>query len=236
MTEPLLSDAVLRERVLRFEESVRAAERRAGRAENVVQTVFVTKTVSSETLKCAYDLGLSQFGENRVQELLKKKQELPDGIQWHMIGHLQTNKVKQVLGKVVLIHSVDRVELVREIEKQAAKKGLPAVDCLIQVNSSAEESKSGVAPEHAAELVASIDDGSCLRVRGLMTIGPLAEEVGKIRESFRLMKKMQEDFIRQFPGKDWNCLSMGMSHDYEIAVEEGATLLRVGSFIFGARG
>jgi pyridoxal phosphate enzyme (YggS family) len=236
MTDPENLTALLREKVLRFEEAVHVAARRTGRSENEIQAVFVTKTVPSATVKIAYDLQQRRFGENRVQELVVKKQELPEDIQWHMIGHLQTNKVKQVLGQTVLIHSVDRIELIREIEKQAAKKGMASVDCLIQVNSSAEDSKFGIAPEHAAELVAAIDAKSCVRVRGLMTIGPLTEDLAKIRESFRLMKKMQEDFKRQFPEKDWNILSMGMSHDYKMAIEEGATMLRVGSVIFGARG
>jgi pyridoxal phosphate enzyme (YggS family) len=211
----------VRRRLDDFEASLRRAAGRAGRTAEEIRVVAVSKTVPAERVRAVFNLGYTEFGENRVQELLAKKSELPESVRWHMIGHLQTNKVRQVLGQTVLIHS----------EKQARDR----VDGLIQVNSSGEATKSGVEPERAAELVAAIGPGSPLRIRGLMTIGPLTEDSGRIRACFRSLRKMRDDFRRLFPEKDWEILSMGMSSDYEIAVEEGASLLRIGSVIFGER-
>ncbi len=224
-----------RGRLAGFEAALRRTAECAGRRVEEIRIVAVSKTVPAEKVRAVFDLGYTEFGENRVQELLSKKSELPEGVRWHMIGHLQTNKVRQILGRTVLIHSVDRIDLVREIERQAEKQALERVEALIQVNSSGEATKSGVEPERAADLAAAIAPGSPLRIRGLMTIGPLTEDTGKIRACFRSVKKMQEDFRRLFPEKDWGILSMGMSSDYEIAVEEGANLLRIGSAIFGSR-
>jgi pyridoxal phosphate enzyme (YggS family) len=225
----------VRRRLDDFEASLRRAAGRAGRTAEEIRVVAVSKTVPAERVRAVFNLGYTEFGENRVQELLAKKSELPESVRWHMIGHLQTNKVRQVLGQTVLIHSVDRIDLVREIERQAEKQARDRVDGLIQVNSSGEATKSGVEPERAAELVAAIGPGSPLRIRGLMTIGPLTEDSGRIRACFRSLRKMRDDFRRLFPEKDWEILSMGMSSDYEIAVEEGASLLRIGSVIFGER-
>ncbi|MFA6600950.1 MAG: YggS family pyridoxal phosphate-dependent enzyme [Candidatus Omnitrophota bacterium] len=225
----------LRERLGRLAESISRAAARCGRDPGGVQWVLVTKTVPAARIREAWDLGAREFGENRVQELLEKQAGFPEEARWHLIGHLQTNKVRQVLGRTVLIHSVDRIEVVREIEKQAEKKGIAAVEALIQVNMSREASKSGVLPEEAEALAAGIAADSPLKIRGLMTIGPLTDDEARIREAFRGLRKMGEDFRMKFPDKSWGILSMGMSQDFEIAIEEGATLLRIGSLVFGAR-
>jgi PLP dependent protein len=225
----------LQENILRLEAAIAAAAKRAGRLREEIGYVLVTKTVPLERIREAAGLGICELGENRVQELIQKQAELPETIHWHMIGHLQTNKVKQVVGRVVLIHSVDRPELVLEIEKQAKKTGTAEVNALIQVNSSGESSKFGVRPEDVFDLAAGVSGDSPLKIRGLMTIGPLTADAEKIRESFRLTRGLRDRLREKFPRKQWDILSMGMSGDYEIAVEEGATLLRIGSAVFGQR-
>ncbi len=225
----------VRENILRLDDSIATAAKRCGRSRGEIGYVLVTKTVPLERIREAVQMGILDLGENRVQELTEKKPALPDTVRWHMIGHLQTNKVRQVADRVVLVHSVDRVELVREIEKQAQKTGTAAVNCLIQINSSGESSKFGAAPDRAAELVSRVDDHSPVKIKGLMTIGPLTSDSEKIRAAFAKTRLLREDLRRQFPAKDWDILSMGMSGDYEIAIEEGATLLRIGSAVFGTR-
>lgn len=208
------------------------------RPENPVRIILVTKTVEVERIREALQSGLLDLGENRVQELLEKKKvldpEMPGKIRWHLIGHLQTNKVKQVVGEVELIHSLDRLELAQEIEKQAAKRNIAKVPCLIQVNTSGEETKFGVAPEKAAELAAGMT-GPAVEICGLMTIGPLTDDEAKIRESFRKLKSLQQELKKKFPKKNWDTLSMGMSGDYPAAIAEGATMIRVGTAMFGER-
>jgi pyridoxal phosphate enzyme (YggS family) len=223
------------ENILRLERSIAEAAVRAGRRRDEISYLLVTKTVPGEKVREAVALGITDLGENRVQEMVQKKPMLPDSVRWHMIGHLQTNKVKHVVGQVVLIHSVDRAELVREIEKQARKIGVTSVDCLIQVNSSQEDTKFGVPPREAADLVAAVGDDSPVCIRGLMTIGPLTGETARVRKAFAETRALRDNLREQFPKKQWDILSMGMSGDYEIAIEEGATLLRIGSAVFGHR-
>lgn len=218
-------------------EKIRAAEKKAGRLAGSVSLVAVSKTVEPARVLEAFQAGVKDFGENRVQELLEKKKDPAlqgKDIRWHMIGGLQTNKVKQAVGEAVLIHSLDRIELAEEISRQAEKKGMPFVDCLIQVNSSGEATKQGLAPAEVFDFAQSIE-GLRVRVRGLMTIGPLTEDTARIRACFREVRELREKLAKEFPRKDWGVLSMGMSGDYEIAIEEGSTLVRIGSAIFGAR-
>ena len=184
-----------------------------------------------EVIWDAYRLGCRDFGENRVQEWLEKKNKLPDDIRWHMIGHLQTNKVKDCAGEAALIHSVDSVKLAQAIEKAAAAKN-QIVDCLVQVNTSGEASKFGVAPGEAEKLVEAVFPH--LKLKGLMTIGPLTDDATKTRASFRLLKELFEK-IKKVSKPDFTILSMGMSSDFEIAIEEGANLIRIGTAVFGAR-
>ena len=221
--------------IVRLRESVREAALRCGRNPEAIQVVLVTKAVSCERILEAYEAGFREFTENRVQEFEEKRKRLPEDIKWHMIGHLQINKVKDLIGKTVLIHSLDRLELASEIQKQAEKKGLAAVDCLIQVNSTGEPTKHGLRPDAVEDFAAQMRQPA-IRFRGLMTIGPLTEDGEKIRQSFRSVRFLRERLNARFPDIDWGILSMGMSGDYQIAIEEGATLVRIGSAVFGPRG
>ena len=206
-----------------------------GKLPDSVRIVLVSKTVEPLRILEAFQAGIQDFGENRVQELLRKKKELPDAIRWHMIGHLQTNKVKDIITEVELIHSIDRPELVREIEKEAVRRHIGRVQGLIQVNTSEEESKFGLRRSEVEGFVAGISIESPLKILGLMTIGPLTAESETIRKSFRALKEIQEKVKLRFPKHSWNILSMGMSGDFPMAIEEGATLIRVGTAVFGAR-
>ncbi len=205
-----------------------------GRDPKEIELVLVTKSVDPARVKQAYDLGARNFGENRVQELLTKKEELPKDIRWHFIGSLQSNKIKPLIGHVALIHSLDRIELARELEKQAAKQNLTA-DVLIQVNTSHEETKHGFEPEAVEDAAHKMSQFKHLKARGLMTIGPLTADSQRTRESFRLLRTLQVRLKQNFPQGDWHYLSMGMSSDFEIAIAEGANLLRIGTAVFGAR-
>jgi pyridoxal phosphate enzyme (YggS family) len=197
-----------------------------------IRLVIVTKTVSPEGILEAYQTGERDFGENRVQEWREKKDVLPKDVRWHLIGHLQTNKVKHVIGQIALLHSLDRFELADEIEKQARSKGIAEVPCLVQVNMSGEESKSGFDPACVVDFVRQMPSRPSIRIRGLMSIGPLTEDEGKIRECFRKTRELREGLKKEFSQYDWDVLSMGMSADYRIAIEEGANMLRIGSLVF----
>ena len=226
----------LRRNLEKVRENVERACQRSGRGTSCVKLLGATKTKPPEVLRWAYELGLRVFGENRVQEFLKKWEALRDlDIEWHFIGRLQSNKVKYIIDKVVLIHSVDRPSLVDELQKRASKKGLDKVNILLEVNVGGEETKGGVEPEHTPQLLEYIlKNAPLLRVRGLMTIPPYRENPEEVRPYFRKLRelrdKLQEEFNLELPE-----LSMGMSHDYEVAIEEGATIVRVGSAIFGER-
>ncbi|MCX7880023.1 MAG: YggS family pyridoxal phosphate-dependent enzyme [Ignavibacteria bacterium] len=203
-----------------------------------VKIVAVTKTHPIEAILNAADAGITDFGENYAQELKAKyelvNQSLSKQVNWHFIGHLQTNKVKYIAPFVSLIHSVDSVHLAKEIEKQAEKNN-KTIDILIQVNTSGEASKFGCSPELTCELINEIKDLQNLRIRGLMTIGSFSLDEKVIRKEFQLLKSLFEEARKSFPNLPLNELSMGMTNDYLIAVEEGATILRIGTAIFGER-
>ncbi len=204
----------------------------SGRAPGDVQLILVTKTVEPRLVLEAYQTGPRDFGENRVQEWQEKKDALPRDIRWHLIGHLQTNKVKSVVGQIALIHSLDRLELADAIEKQAKVKGIAEVPCLLQVNMSGEESKFGLDPAGAEDFLKQMSLRPSVKIRGLMSIGPLTEDEGMIRECFRKTRELQQDLKKKFPHLSLDILSMGMSADYRIAIEEGANMLRIGSLVF----
>lgn len=208
---------------------------RAGRSTEEVRTVLVTKQVKAERIQEVYRLGERDFGESRVQEWETKSAQLPGDIRWHFIGHLQTNKVKQLVGKVHLIHSCDRMDLAEAIQKEAEKQA-QTVSALLQVNTSGEITKQGFFPEEMRAAVGKILKFNRIQVSGLMTIGPLTENQDEIRKSFKSLRQLREKLKTEFKTVDWRYLSMGMSGDFETAVEEGANLLRIGSFVFGARG
>lgn len=213
-----------------------AACARSGRSPDTVQLVMVTKTVPAETMRSALNFGQLRLGENKVQELRDKQPLLTDiPAEWHFIGHLQTNKAKDLIGRVALIHSVDRLELAQKLQQRLETADLHQ-DILIQVNTSAETSKSGVEPAQALELVTAIAGLSRLHIRGLMTIGTLAGDEAETRRCFRLLYHLRDQIAAaHIPGVEMQELSMGMSNDFEWAIEEGATLVRVGSTLFGAR-
>ena len=225
---------MLKERLREVEEKISAACERAGRSRDEVTLIAVSKTKPVETLKEAYDLGIRVFGENKVQELTQKYEALPKDIHWHMIGHLQTNKVKYIIEKVDLIHSVDSLKLAQTIEKEAEKHNL-VKDILIEVNVAREESKFGLKMEEVIPFLEQISGFSHIRVRGLMTIAPYVENEEN-RSIFADLHKLSVDIRdKNIDNVNVSILSMGMTNDYEVAVEEGATMVRVGTGIFGAR-
>lgn len=231
--------ATVSDRIKKLEAAVKEACRKARRERGEVQIVYVSKTVSREKIAEAALCGARDFGENRVQEFQEKAFNLKSeqeryGFRWHFIGHLQTNKVKHVVGETALIHSLDTLELAEALERQAKAKSLKTVDCLIQINSSAETTKFGIHPEDAEKFVNQLK-GPAVRIKGLMTIGPLTQDEALIRQSFRRTRLLRDDLKKKFPSHEWDVLSMGMSGDYPVAIEEGSTLIRVGSAVFGER-
>ena len=197
--------------------------------------IAVSKTKPVPMLQEIYDAGARDFGENKVQELCQKYEELPQDIRWHMIGHLQRNKVKQVVGKAALIHSVDSYRLAQEISLQAQKQNI-TVPILIEVNIAKEESKFGIAKEDTIQLVEEIAELPNLTIQGLMTIAPFVDDPEDNRLYFREIKQLSVDIKnKNIDNVTMDVLSMGMTNDYEVAIEEGATIVRVGTGIFGAR-
>ena len=206
-----------------------------GRGLSEVKLVAVSKTKPLSALEQAYACGCRDFGENKVQELVDKYDAMPKDIRWHMIGHLQRNKVKYIVDKVFLIHSVDSLRLAQEIEKEAAKKEI-TVDILVEVNVAGEESKFGTTSEEASSLVEKIAKLPHVRVKGLMTIAPYVEDSEENRPYFAKLKQIYVDIIhKNIDNVFMEELSMGMTGDYEVAITEGATYVRVGTGIFGER-
>ena len=226
---------MLRENFRQVEENIRRACGRAGRDPGDVTLIAVSKTKPVELLREAYDLGTRVFGENKVQEIVEKYEALPKDIHWHMIGHLQRNKVKYIIDKVDLIHSVDSVRLAETIEKEAAKHDLTA-NILLEVNVAEEESKFGLKVDEVEQVVDEIAKFSHIKVCGLMTIAPFVENPEENRPYFRRLRNLSVDIGgKNVDNVTMSILSMGMTNDYEVAVEEGATMVRVGTGLFGAR-
>ncbi len=224
----------IRTAIQRLEVSIQETALGAGRDPGSIRYVLISKTVSEEQIREAYEAGARDFGESRAQNLVEKKRQMPIDIKWHMIGHLQTNKVKLVAGETALIHSLDSLELAQEIDSQAELKKIDRVPCLIQVNSSGEATKSGMLPEEAEAFADQVKNLKT-RLHGMMTIGPNTTDENKIREAFRTTADVFKRLACKFPADQWNILSMGMSGDYKIAIEEGSNLLRIGSAVFGER-
>ncbi len=228
-------DDVLPTRLSFVRDTIAAAARRAGRSPDEVSLIAVSKTVDVPVMAAAMRLGVAQFGENRVQEYLRKSAALPDTAAWHFIGRLQTNKVRQLAGKNLLIHSLDRMALLEEMVRETYKTGF-LWHVLVEVNISGEESKTGVTPDQMEGLVQSASASGCVFVHGLMTIAPNLDIPEKTRPIFRKLKELAIDMgSRKLDNVSMDFLSMGMSNDFAIAVEEGATHIRVGSAIFGSR-
>lgn len=226
---------MIKENLASVEEHICSACRRSQRDRSEVRLIAVSKTKPVEMLQEAYDEGIRTFGENKPQEIRDKYPALPSDIKWHMIGHLQRNKIKYIIDKVCMIHSVDSLRLAEAIDAEAAKHDL-VMPVLIEVNVAGEESKDGVAAADAEELIRQAALLPHIRVCGLMTIAPFTSDPEENRQYFRQLKKLSVDINAKNIDNVSMCeLSMGMTGDYEVAIEEGATMVRVGTGIFGER-
>jgi PLP dependent protein len=211
-----------------------AAAERVGRRPEDVTIIAVSKTFPAEKVREAYNAGLRIFGENYVQEALDKISGLPSDVEWHMIGHVQSNKARHIASRFALIHSVDSIHLARELDKRSAQHGVKQ-PVLLQVNIADEDTKFGFEPSNTLDAAAEIAALDHLELRGLMTIGPLARRPEDVRWVFKELHKLRDTVQVRLPGMDLRELSMGMTGDFEVAIEEGATLVRVGRAIFGDR-
>ncbi len=212
-----------------------AACARCGRKPDGVRLVAVSKTKPAAMINEAAAAGQVVFGENYVQEFVDKLEQVTAPVEWHFIGGLQSNKVKYLRGKVAMIHSVDRLSLAEEIDRQWGKLD-QKIDVLLEVNLGQEDSKSGTGEAELIELVRQVAALPHLRIRGLMALPPWLDDPEDVRPYFRRLRELAENIARlQIPGVAMDELSMGMSNDFEVAIEEGATLVRVGTAIFGAR-
>ena len=226
---------ILSDSIFEVKRRIDAACKLSGRRSDQVTLVAVSKTLPVDYIKQAYQAGLRIFGESRPQEVRDKTAVLPQDIEWHFIGPLQTNKIKYVLPVFTLIHSVDSMHLAKAISDFCQKKDISA-NILLEVNTSDESSKIGVQPKEAVEIFKKIRLFPNINIVGLMTIAPFTNVEADIRQSFRLLAKLKEELHSEI-GRDQRFeLSMGMSQDYEIAIEEGSTMIRVGTSIFGSRG
>lgn len=221
--------------MLHINEEIEKSLIRAGRGSEDVEIIAVTKTVDTDTIKRAIDLGIKNIGENRVQELESKMPILKDKVNYHMIGHLQTNKVRKIIKDVKLVHSLNRMSLVKELDKRGKMNDL-IVDSLIQVNVAEEETKHGLKVDQVIPFIEKILEYENIKVRGLMTIAPHTDDEKVLRKVFRTLYKLKEDINRRnYENLSMDYLSMGMTNDYQIAIEEGSNMIRIGTGIFGKR-
>lgn len=228
---------MIAENIAQVQKKIDNACERAGRDRSEVTLIAVSKTKPVSMLQEAYAYGCRDFGENKVQELVQKYECMPKDIRWHMIGHLQRNKVKYIVGKVFLIHSVDSLRLAEEISRESVKKQV-VTSVLLEVNVAKEESKFGMTTsEEVTALVRQAAALPAIAVKGLMTIAPYVEDPEENRQYFHVLRQLSVDIMRKnIDNVSMNVLSMGMTGDYETAVGEGATYVRVGTGIFGERG
>ncbi len=225
----------LQDNIKTIEARIARACQKVGRSPADISLIAVTKTIDADIVNHSITLGIKQIGENKPQEIVRKQPLIDDGVAWHMIGHLQSNKVKMIIDKVKLIHSVDRLSVVNEIEKRAANIN-KVVDILVQVNIGEESQKSGVDITGVKALIKEIENCQHIRVVGLMCIAPYFYDAEQVRPYFKQMKNIFDE-IKKMPlqcGKI-EILSMGMTNDFEVAIEEGATMIRVGTGLYGAR-
>ena len=226
---------MVKENLKDVEARVAAACERAGRKREDVTLIAVSKTKPVEMIREIMECGVVDFGENKVQEMCSKMEVITEPLHWHLIGHLQRNKVKYIVDKAYLIHSVDSMRLAQEIQKEAQKHEVTC-NVLVEINIGGEETKSGVPKEEVMELVKGIAELPNVKVKGLMTIAPPVEKPEDARGYFKEMKAVFEEIkAADIPGVEMKELSMGMTGDFEVAIEEGATMVRVGTAIFGAR-
>jgi len=226
---------MLADNLQEIEQKIKEACIKANRKREEITLIAVSKTKPVTMLKEVYDLGVQDFGENKVQELCEKYPQLPNDIRWHQIGHLQRNKVRNIIDKAFLIHSVDSVRLAETIEKEAAKINL-IVNILLEVNVAEEESKFGFKVNEVISAIETIATFPHIRIQGLMTIAPFVENPEENRSIFARLQKLSVDIrSKNIDNVSVDILSMGMTNDYQVAIEEGATMVRVGTGIFGVR-
>lgn len=226
---------MLKENLQSVEENIKKACEKAGRKREDITLIAVSKTKPVEMLQEIYDQNIRNFGENKVQEMCDKMEVLPKDIKWHMIGHLQTNKIKYIIGKTELIHSVDSLHLAQEISKQAVKHDVQT-DILIEINIANEQTKFGIDAGDTIQLVREIAVLPNIHIKGLMTIAPFVENPEDNRLYFRRIHQLSVDITKEnIDNVSMDILSMGMTGDYMVAIEEGATMVRVGTGIFGER-
>ena len=221
----------LRKNFVEINQRIKQAALRSGRNPADIKLLAVSKTVDPETVLQAYQLGINDFGENRTQQLNIKQSSLPEA-RWHLIGHLQTNKIKDVFGKTYLIHSLDRWKLAEEINKTGLAMNI-GTDVLLQVNISGEVQKYGLAPDEVRSFLAAFGQLEMVKIKGFMTMAPLDSKPGEARNIFRELRNIRQEMLKQaFEHCDLKYLSMGMSQDFEVAIEEGANIVRIGSSLF----
>ncbi|NOX38122.1 MAG: YggS family pyridoxal phosphate-dependent enzyme [Calditrichaeota bacterium] len=230
-----MSEAHLQENIQRIRERIADAARRSGRRPEAIRLVAVTKTVPVERIKQAIALGITEIGENRVQEARDKFDAIGRQVTWHMVGHLQRNKARYAVRIFDMIQSIDTLALAREVDRRAQKEDR-VMPVLIEVNTSREATKFGCAPEEALKLARQVDELPHLQLQGFMTVAVFSEDMNRVRDCFKRLRDIYES-ARQM---DWQrarieILSMGMTHDFEVAIEEGATMVRIGTAIFGPR-
>jgi pyridoxal phosphate enzyme (YggS family) len=226
----------LSEHIVSVRERIATAADRAGRSPDEVTLVAVTKTHDASVIEQAYELGLRDFGENRVQELVKKHDQLSTRIHWHLVGHLQSNKAKYIAPFVHIVHSIDSLDTAKELGKRAEQAGR-VIDILLEINIANEPTKHGVIHDQAEPLLCDILEGTTnLRVRGLMTVAPYEDYPENTRPYFRALRNLRDRLTGRYPDlAEFTELSMGMTNDFEVAIEEGATIVRIGTAIFGGR-
>lgn len=218
-----------------IEDNIKEALIKSGRKDNNVKILAVTKTVDVDRINEALELGLKDIGENRPQELLKKYDIIGNKANFHMIGHLQTNKVKYIIDKVCLIHSLDRMSLAEELQKRASMNDI-VIDTLVEVNVAEEDSKSGLKVKDVIPFIQKVSEFKNIRIKGLMTIAPFVEDPEDVRWVFRDLRKLSQEVAnRKFTNVEMKILSMGMTNDYKVAIEEGSNLVRIGTGLFGKR-
>ena len=226
---------MIKDNVAEVEANIQKACERAGRSRDEVTLIAVSKTKPVSDIYDVMETGIKDYGENKVQELCDKIETISEPLNWHMIGHLQRNKVKYIVDKVRMIHSVDSLRLAQQISSEAVKKGVD-VDILIEVNVAEEASKFGLSTEAVIQLAEDISKLPAVHIRGLMTVAPFTENPEDNRPYFRNLRQLAVDIARKnIDNVTMNELSMGMTGDYEVAIEEGATMVRVGTGIFGTR-
>lgn len=231
----MIDNTSIKENYERVLYQIDEAAKKSGRRAEDIKLVAVSKTISIDRIKELTTLGVKELGENRVQEICDKYDSFEKDINWHLIGQLQTNKVKYIIDKVAMIHSLDRISLAEEIQKRA-KKADKIMDVLIEVNVSGEESKSGISPAEVLDYVGKLSEFPNIKVRGLMTVAPFLTNTDEIRPIFSGLRKLAVDIAKEnIHNINMDFLSMGMSNDFTVAIEEGANIVRVGTKLFGKR-